>query len=356
MNPLKLSELGSVLRVTHGPCVSLYVSSGSHGLWSPRTVLRYRKLLKQAENLLKEQCDARTTAQLLKPMGYYSSLQSQVPQAQTLCFFSSPEMNGYFPLSEPSPDLCVVAESFHVTPIADFVNPVRTWFLVKLTKAGMNLYRGRGSALEFLDSFHMAEHPRTSVSTSNPHDGQRYIRFTDEDHLRLDDFLSTYIDDDHSRFPLIMTGTKTDTDGYEKATAHNFDLTINFSERYRELGTQDILSTVWPKVNELFVLEKKMALAGLSHARQSGRTTSDPEQVANRLSAGELRTMAVCHGSPDWGRIDWKTGRISRRPKTADGQTDCIYDDLVERAMVQGCKVLFCSPTELPQGSRLLAV
>lgn len=357
MNPLKLSELSSILNRSESPCVSLYISGGSQGLWSPRTVLRYRQLLKLAEQKLLESVAAEAVDQWLSPLRYYSSLEAKVGQAETLCIFSSANFSGFYPVQQKIPDLCVVADSFHVTPIADFVNPMRTWFLVKLTKGGLQLYRGRASALESVVSFHIEGHPRTQFAESEHTEVQRFIRFSDEDHEKIDDFLAQYIDDEHSRYPLILSGTKTDTEAYLKATLHNFDQTVNFSERYRELDTSDLLKSVWPKVKELFELDKKISLAGLNHAQQTGRTVCGLDAVVSKLSAGHLKTLAVRLGKPEWGSIDWKTGTVLRQNHSqAHAALDCVYDDLVERAMTQGCKVVLCSEKDLPQDIRVIAV
>ena len=334
MNQLGLSDLSSLLAAQSSPCVSLYISAGPQGLWAPRTVKRYRKLLDQAESYLSLRFSAEECAAVLSEMRVYTSLQGSIGNIQGLCFFSSKDFKGFFPIDKSEheiQDACVVGDTFHLTPIAEFVNPMRSWHLAKLTKGGINFYRGRGPALEFAQKIEFKDHPRTKTASGEP---TRFIRFALDDHAALDGFLDEMIDEASKRFPLVLCGTKTDTDGYVRDSLHSFDHVINFSERYRELEEAALLNAVWPQLAEHFQQDRKMALAGLIHACKSGLSTCDPRQILERINAGRLKLMAVSIGKLQWS----------------------VSNDLLQRAIIQGCKVFVCDPNELPGGMAFLAV
>jgi hypothetical protein len=351
MKKLTLAEVSSLVKGRRGPCVSVFITAGKQGLWAPRTLRRYRHLLDTAASKLERLQTAINTADILEPLRLYTSLQAEVEgHCRALACFATPGFAGYFPVPAstsdqrlpqqgPTDDLCIVGDRFHLTPISDFINPMRGWFLVKLTKGGLQLYRGQGPALEELSQLEWPDHPRVqSLLQRNPGsrnpEQARYVRFSSADHMLLDEHISAHLSETDRPLPLLLCGTKTDMESYLRESEHAFEAVIPLSERYRERTSDGLLTLAWPRVAEHFEQDWRMAIAGLSHALKTGLSTCDPHQIARRLNAGLLKLLAI---SAEQGRA-------------------ALPEDLIHRAMELGCKVFLCQPDEMPHGAPILAM
>lgn len=351
MKKLTLAEVATLLRPCAGPCVTIYITARKQGLWAPRTLRRYRGLLDTASSRLTRLFPKQASASLLDELRLYSSLESEVgDNFQALAFFCSPGFSGYFAVpanQAPTPshttvhldDGCSVGERFHLTPISDFINPTHGWFVAKMTKGGLRVYRGQGPALEEHSALEWPDHPRvaaqqTRALSKKAAESARFVRFSSADHARLDDHLTENLSETDRRLPIVLCGTKTDIEAYLRETEHSFDAVIPISERYHERDASSLLRLAWPRVSEHFEQDWRMALAGLTHAVKLGLSTCDPQQIARRLNAGILKLIAV----------------------SAEHGLASVPEDMLHRAMELGCKVFLCQPDELPMGAPVLAI
>jgi hypothetical protein len=351
MKKLNPAEVADLLESRDGPCVTIYLTAGRQGLWAPRTLRRYRQLLDQAEQKLSRMKEksigsgVATPSSFLDGIRLYASLQTEVGEGfQAIVFFCSPQFSGYFPVPSQIElghlhDRCSASNRFVLSPLADLINPTRAWTLIKLTKGGLNIYRGRGPALSadpnaILD---WPDHPRAQALKAPRSTGQspaKYLRFSSSDHALIDAFIRSNLSVDEARLPLILCGTKTDTEVCLRESEHTFDHVIAVTERYRESNADDLLNLAWPLLAAQFEQDWRMALAGLSKALKSGMSTCDPQQIARRLNDGILRLIAI---------------------EPARGLA-AVPEELVQRAMALGCKVFLCQPDDLPTGSPVMAI
>jgi hypothetical protein len=116
--------------------------------------LRFKNLLETAEKLLRRRYTPQDVRALLEPVGilangdfwrYLGALSSNGcwrTQMDGLVVFRSPDFTGYYQIPVRLPEVAVVADTFHVKPLIQFLQSNRRFFVLALSQKGVALYEG----------------------------------------------------------------------------------------------------------------------------------------------------------------------------------------------------------------------
>ena len=154
MKPFTLHELQS-LRAPHpAPCISLLLPTHRRSPDADQDPLRFKKLLETAEDLLRRRYTPQDVRALLEPvdifangdfwryLGALSSNGCWRTQMNGLAVFRSPDFTEYYQIPMRLPEVAVVADTFHVKPLLQFLQSNRRFFVLALSQRASPSTRG----------------------------------------------------------------------------------------------------------------------------------------------------------------------------------------------------------------------
>lgn len=310
--------LRNLLTTQDGPCISIYLEL-QKPYWSPRNIVNYQRLLKDAERQLLLRYSRSETSKILTPIRFFSSLYCDLNEAQTVCFFSSSKEHGFFPIVDKVKNKVVVAPSFHIKPIASYLNPMDCWLGIEISYDYIQFNKGYSKHIEPLrrinrerwakNGNHTAAvalmeqwmciqkmSPQTPVFVYGPEDQLKQFTFSENVHT------------------FFTTGPEAD--------AHLVD-----------------------RVSLMLSFARETKICHLNRRIAHNDVIHDLSEIVRKLETKRIETLAVCIDKTRWGQVDWQNGLIRSKPT---GQfLDCVLDDLAERALVNRTELILCKRDEL---------
>lgn len=311
--------LSQLLKDQEGPCISIYLEL-KQPYWSPRNLVRYRRLLKDAEQELLIRFSKQDTFRLLSPIRYFTSLHRDLKEAKTVCFFASNRVQGFFPINEKVPNTVVVAPSFHIKPIVSFLNPSDAWLGVIVTDQAIELCRGQSKHRETIRRVNREKHSRY------------------KDNFAVSELIGQWVNQ-HRKFhhmPVFVFG-----DG-QNLNSLSFPEDVSVFSVPPDKNFEDFILN---SATDQLAHENQLKLMSLNQSLLCHEAISDLEQIALALKENRVETLAVRVDKTRWGQIDWKTGFVRTSLKGA--LLDCVLDDLAERALVSHTQLLLCRSIDL---------
>ena len=134
---------------THGrPRLSLLLPTHRHAPGdSAQDPIRFRNLVRKARGLLAAGSTEEGLSSILSPVEALDEPAFWRGQLEGLAVYSAPGTFRQYSLPMPVPELCVVADSFHVRPLVRFLQANRRYFVLVLGQKGVRLWEGTSFGL-----------------------------------------------------------------------------------------------------------------------------------------------------------------------------------------------------------------
>src|SRR4051794_32253220 len=150
MDQLTSADLAALLEGHEPPCISLYQPTNRVGPDNQQDRVRYRNLLKEAEDSLRRQYPTREVRPLLEPFqalvddGVFWKEQ----RLDGLAVFSASGTFRVFKLPRTVPVRVIVADSFHTKPLVRFLQSADRFQVLGLGRHQATLYEGNRYGLD----------------------------------------------------------------------------------------------------------------------------------------------------------------------------------------------------------------
>jgi hypothetical protein len=143
MTIFSLDELKNLVQNPEYPCVSLYLPMEKLGGDTRQNPIRFKNLIREAENRLDETGLRHTeTVNLLKPAMELDNTDFWEIQNQGLVIFISPNLFRYYCLPISFPQLVVVGKNFHIKPLLNLINNDGKFYILALSQKNVKFYSG----------------------------------------------------------------------------------------------------------------------------------------------------------------------------------------------------------------------
>lgn len=381
MSILSREELQSLARRSGGPHVSLYLPTHRAGAQVQQNPIRFKNLLRQAEDrLLEHGHDEAQVAELLAPA--QETLQdSQYWQHQSdgLAVFLGPEGVRRFRVPVAFEELVLVGERFHLTPLLPFLTGDGRFHVLAVSQNRVRLFEGSRDSVREIDLRDLPESLtaalgydweerslqfRTGVMGGGQ--GKRRAMYhghgagSDDAKEEITRFLQL-VDGGLNRLlrdrqaPLVVAAVEYLIAIYREVTQYP-----NLAEQGIEgnpdaLTPEELHAKAWQVVEPLFQRGEKQAAERFRELLGTGRASGDLEQVVPAAVDGRVDTLFVAVGAHQWGRFD-----VDRRRIEVDDGPDGGNEDLLDRAalesLLHGATVYAVEAAQVPGQGRLAAV
>ncbi|MFO7696952.1 MAG: hypothetical protein R6X16_07330 [Anaerolineae bacterium] len=370
-------DLQTLIESQSGPCVSLYMPIHTRGYNEEQDPIRFRNLLREAEERLMAQGlrtpDVRAilgpAEALLQDPLFWSS------GGDGLALFASPGQFHSYRLALDLAELVVVASRFHVKPLMPFLASDGHYYILALSQKQVRLLEATRHTVDQLDptgslpslaealQFEQYERQLQYHTGTSSGYGRRPASYhgTDPSDEAKDRILRWFrrIDEELAEFlkggqsPLVLAGVEFLFSLYREANTYGNLLADGVHGNPEELRPEELHAGAWPLVEPIFSADREAAAARYGQLAGTGRTTTDPAEALVAAQHGRVDTLFVPVGTQVWGRydVDGDVVEVHHEPEVADG--DLL--DLAALLTLQRSGMVYALPAEQVPGGGVLA-
>jgi len=384
MRQLSRNDLSALLADHEPPCISLYLPTHRAHPENQQDPIRYRNLLAEMENSLRQKYPTREVRTLLeKFQALARDDRFWNHRTDGLAILSSAETFQIFELQRTVPELLVVADSFHTKPLLRILQSADRYQILSLSRHEAKLYEGNRDGL---DPVELTDVPSTITEAlgeelTEPHltvasYGAGAARASgggaapsvhghgdkkDEVDIDRDRFFRSIdrgILEHHSRpsgLPL-MLATLTEYHAPFREVSHNpFLMADGIMKNPEALGLDQLRAEAWRIVEPVYLQRLAKLSDDFQVARSRDLGSDDLAQIAVAATAGRVGTLLVEADRQIAGKIDGATGRI-QLGDLSDPEVDDVLDDLAELVLRLKGAVVVVPADRLPSDTGAAAI
>lgn len=299
-------------------------------------------------------------------------------QCDGLALFLAPGMLRLFRLPLAFPDVVVVADHFHITPLLPLVNGNGRFFLLALSQNAVRLLQGTRDNISEVD---LTGVPRNLAEALLTHDKDAVLTF----HTRPVGSIGSWgaifhgqgvgIDDEkkdllryfqqidrglhpllsQEKAPLVLAAVDYLLPLYRRANTYPYLQEVGVEGNPDRLSNRELHERAWALVRPQFEAAQRRAADQFCQLAGTGRTASELEQILSAALAGEIETLFVPFGVQKWGRFDTLTGHLEIHEKALPGDEDLL--NLAALSTLRHGRTVFAvDPTRIPGDAGLAAI
>lgn len=377
MNSLIQDYPAVLLRNEETPCLSLYQPTHRQHPDNVQDPIRFRNLVKQMEESLRQKYPKREVAPLLAPfeaLADNSAFWNHT--ADGLAVLGAPGMFRVYRLPRPVSELVVVADSFHTKPLLRITQSADRFQVLGLSRDGFKLFEGnRDSLLEVqvLDSAEQTAGGMLNKGADSREGAHRSYGPTGDSAWHGTDVKQAAGDRDIEQFFRAVDQAVMQRSGESGAMGlilaalpehHHLFRSVSKNPRLLKeaidvhpdaMALDALRERAWELIQPYY-LERLSGLLdayGAAAAKAQGSDLLD--DIAKAAVEGRVATLLIEADRLVPGRIDAATGRVSTG-KLSDPAMDDLLDDLGELVLRTGGEVVMVPAQRMPASTGAAAV
>ncbi len=359
MDLLNRAELRALMDERDVPCISLYLPTHRTGKEIKQDPIRFKNLLKQADERLRKNGLRRSEAEeILAPaQPFLDDDNFWQHQGDGLAVFISTKTFRYFRLPFEFSELVVVTDRFHVKPLLSLLSVDGRFYVLALSQNQVRLLQGtRQSVGEVsLDSapknlaealgveererqlqMHTASrggsaifHGHGSAGDESEHkkDLLRYFKVIDK---ALQDLLCV------EQAPVVLAGVDYLQPIYREANSCAQLLDEGIDGNPEHLSDRELHDRAWTLLEPYFARKLERAAGQYHELAGTGRTSHDVKQIIPAAHGGRVDTLFVAVGIQQWGAYDASASEVLLHDEREPGDQDLLDLAAVQTLVHQG--------------------
>ncbi|MBN2539539.1 MAG: hypothetical protein JXB09_05770 [Deltaproteobacteria bacterium] len=361
-----------------GWCVSLFMPTHRAGRETEQDPIRFRNLLRQAEErlLTKDLRPAEVQDLIKESLGLLQDRSFWQRQSDGLAVFFSAEKLHFFRLPMAFKELAVVSHRFHVKPLLPIFTSDGTFYILALSQNQLRLLEGTRHSVDEID----LENVPLNLSEASPDallekelqfhtgtpsgSGNRSAMFHGHDisndiknrimqwFRMIDKKLRGFLSDGQS--PVVLAGVDTLFPLYKGVNTYPHLMDEGIPGNPEEMTPEDLHQKAWAIVEPVFKEEREAGYARYRQLAGTGQTTTDVTEAVLAAYHGRIDTLFVALGVQVWGRFDSDNERVYMHDSLEPGDED-LLDLSAIHTLIKGGTVYAVSPEEVPDHAALAA-
>ncbi len=351
MKVVNKDELLSLIELREGPCVSIYMPTHRKGKETEQNAIRFKNLLRRAEDGLKER--GLRSQEIGRRLKQAYLLIENGPfwqhQSDGLAAFINGQELIHYRLPVSFTELMVVNERFHVKPLLPLFSGDGQFYVLGLNLDGVTLLRGTRYTVTDVDLARVPKsladalkydlpqkHPQFHTSTPSRGGRRDAVHFgtgasdpdTKNEILRyfqqVDRGVNELLRDEHS--PLLLAGLDYLIAIYREANkyAHVFDQDVDGNPA--DMTAEELHQLAWKQVEPHFSKAQAKAHERFEELHGAGSTQAITEikDIVSAAYGARIESLFAAVGIQKWGTFDPKTGAVELHDDQQVGDQDLL--------------------------------
>lgn len=368
-----------VLGTREPPCLSLYQPTHRRHPDNVQDPIRFRNLVRQMEESLKQRYPNREIKPLLA--SFHTLADDREFWNHTLdglAVFAEPHSFRVYRLQRPVAELAVVADSFHTKPLLRIVQSADRYQILGLNRHSYTMHEGNRDHVDALPP--QADEPREidamlNIAPENPERNTRTYGTSSPDSLTRHgiDARQNAIDADTERFfravdraveerhskpsalPLLLAALPEHHSLFRQVSRNPLLMPEGLTTHPDALSAEALCEQAWSLILPYYLRRLDELLERFGAARTKGESAADVSDIARAAASGRVATLLIEADRIIPGTFDAASGAISRG-KLEDPTTDDLLDDIGECVLKAGGEVIIVPAERMPERSGLAAI
>ncbi|MBD2566911.1 hypothetical protein [Anabaena lutea] len=386
MTLLSIDELKTLVANPEPPCVSLYMPMYKAGPEIRQNPIRFKNLVREAEERLDAIGISETEAlNLLQPAIELDKSDFWEHQDQGLVIFLSQNLFRYYCLPIEFPELVVVGEQFHLKPLLHLINNDGRFYLLALSQKDVKFFEGTGYSLNEVEVENMPPNLEATLleddiqkgvqhriatskgGTANPfqHPGSVHGQGSpDQDQHQVDILQYCYAIDGalHEKLkeenvPLVVAGVEYLFPIYQEANTYPHLLAESITGNPESINLGQLHDEAWRIVAPSFQENKKAAIELYQQfaGEGNGKASSDIKEIIPAAYYQRIDSLFVSVGEQKWGKFDSETTTVDLHTEAEPDDEDML-DFAAVHTLLNGGRVYTLESDEMPNGATVAAI
>jgi len=363
MDILSGNELKSLMRKQLGTCVSIYMPTIRKGLEIQQNQIRYKNLLRNAEDRLLASGDLRPS-EIKEMLATAQELTGNIPfwsaQSDGLALFLSSGSLIYYRLPRSFEELVVVTDRFHVKPLIPILVADTEFGILAISQNNVRFLKCSFQQLEEKDIKDIPENIDEALNLDDfekrlqRHTGAEDIKAKILQYFQLiDKGLHDLLRD--RKFPLIFAGVDYLFPIYREANTYPHLTDKWISGNPEDLSAERLSDMAWPIMEDLLETRREEALAQYKQDAGTGLTSKNVEEIVRETFHGRVGILFVPVGVQQWGTFDPATDTVKLAKGAGTGNED-LLDLAAIQTILNGGTVYPIKQNEMPEDASLAAI
>ena len=380
MDVLSREELKGLLRKKEGPGISIYMPSYRTSPETKQNPIRFKNLLKEAEDRLTASGLRKPEARkLLKPA---KALLEDSPfwkhQNDGLAAFIASGFFRYFRLPVAFKELLVVTDRFHIKPLLHLFTNDGRFYILALSQNEVRLFQCSRYSIREVD---LEDVPRSLSEALKYDDPQKQLQFHTQTPggtgeraamfhghgVGKDDaknnILRFFHQVDHGlqkilreeRAPLVLAGVDYLLPIYQEANSYSHVMEEGIAGNPEGLKPEELQKEAWRLVEPYFLKVQEEATVQYKQLAGGDRASNEIEKIIPAARDGRVELFFVAVGVQRWGTFDPVTFSIHLHEEPEPGDED-LLDFAALHTLLNGGTVFAVKPEEVPDEAPSAAV
>jgi hypothetical protein len=384
MNLLSTEELKTLVEQAQGICVSLYMPTVRLGSETQQNPIRFKNLIRQAEEQLVSQGMRSTEASdLLKPAYDLDREDFWQHQSDGLAIFIANGVFRYYCLPTSVNELVVVvSDRFHLKPLLPLLTGDGKFYLLTLSQEDeVKFFEGSRFSLQELEVENMPKTLNEALHYDGPDQGIEQRIATSRggtnnsfqqpgtfhgqgnDGAKQNDILQFFHRLDESlhdtlrnqKAPLILAGVEYLLPLYQDANTYPHLLPEGITGNQKISQPEDLHAAAWQIVEPLFQQAQQQAVEHYRELNGTDKISHNLEETVPAAYYGRVEQLFVAVGVQQWGKFDPDANQIQVHTDAQPGDED-LLDSAAIQTLLNGGTVYAVEPDQVPEEAPLAAV
>lgn len=380
MTLFSVDELKTLTEKPSGSCVSIYMPTHRMGTTTQQDPIRFKNLMRQAEELLVggglRGQDARD---LLEPAKKLDNSEFWQYQSDGLAIFISTNVFRHYCLPLDFEELVVVTDRFHFKPLLPLLTGDGKFYILALSQNDVRLLQGTRYSVSDVD---LADVPQSIAEALKYDDPEKQFQFhtgtpsagsgdragmfhgqgagNDEQKDRLLRYfrkVSGGLEDllKNQRVPLVLAGVDYLLPIYKEANNYPHLMEDGITGNPEELKAEELHSSAWKIVQPYFEKAEQEVMNRYQELAGTGQTANTIQDVVSAAYYQRIESLFVPVGVQQWGLFNPGTSEIQLHQKHEPGDED-LMDLAAIHTVLNGGTVYAVEPEKVPGDASLAAV
>ncbi|HLO87643.1 MAG TPA: hypothetical protein VK203_21920 [Nostocaceae cyanobacterium] len=386
MTVLSIDEFKTLVEQPQFPCISLYMPTQKAGAEIRQNPIRFKNLIKAAEERLEELGMRSTEAlDLLQPARELDKNDFWEHQEEGLVIFISPNQFHYYCVPITLPELVIVGEQFHLKPLLHLINNDGSFYILALSQQEVKFFQATRYSINEIEVENMPETLEAALleealqkgvqhriatgkgGTANPaqHPGSFHGQGSPDQDKHQEDILQFCYAVDRAlhekikeeKAPLILAGVEYLFPLYREANTYSHLLAAGITGNQEDVKPEQLREQAWEIVEPLFHQHEEEAIALYQQLAGEGtnQATNELKEIVPAAYYHRVDTLFVPVGKQVWGKLDPENMSLDLHPEPEPNDED-LLDLAAVHTLLNGGKVYTLEPEKMPNGSTLAAI